>query len=112
MQLFKMAWGPAVCTSQLLLDTKRPYNTVGSSNIYMSSLLVGACRKIWYLSLCYAILQFGITAVVYFNPFIVGEQDFQVHHLVHPEKPSDIPDGVAAKLPPITSISDVHLQTC
>ncbi|EIE21899.1 MFS general substrate transporter [Coccomyxa subellipsoidea C-169] len=27
--------------------------------------------KIWYLSVCYAIVQFGITAVVYFNPFIV-----------------------------------------
>ncbi|BDA46973.1 Putative tartrate transporter [Coccomyxa sp. Obi] len=27
--------------------------------------------KIWYLAVCYAILQFGITAVVYFNPFIV-----------------------------------------
>ena len=26
--------------------------------------------KIWYISVLYAILQFGITGIVYFNPFI------------------------------------------
>ncbi len=34
--------------------------------------------KIYYLSICYAILQFGITAIVYFNPFIVGERTAQL----------------------------------
>lgn len=28
--------------------------------------------KIWYLGVNYFIVQFGIAAIVYFNPFIVG----------------------------------------
>lgn len=86
MQLFLvsyMALGPAVCTSWLLQDNIRSYSISGHFKAVHEFLARWWCRKIWYLSLCYAIVQFGITAVVYFNPFIVGEQETRLHQLVH-----------------------------